>query len=329
MGWKDEFVAVLLSNQQDGFKKALELKRQNLPAKLYRYRPLITQQQNTRLLNSIEEKQLYCASSRALNDPFESRSLLSSSKAADYFTNAANFRIALFEQLKEYFDENEFMQALNDKDWVSKTWQLVCDCPSPQQAAQLLDDSIMPQMESVLDSWNNILGMMKVASFSERMTCLPMWAHYAENHCGVCLEFDTSELSILGTNCLFPVNYVDELPDIVKFIMENFGSQDRLLPNMTFFYCINKLRDWSYESEWRFLLHPGLHPEMRHFRYREMPQDYLNSGISINFIKPSKIILGNRVEQSIQSELMEVARKQNIAISKMAITPYGLKEEQL
>ncbi|MFA0570172.1 DUF2971 domain-containing protein [Vibrio gallaecicus] len=68
-----------------------------------------------------------------------------------------------------------------------------------------------------------------------------MWAHYANNHRGFCLEFDTSN-DYFGR--AWKVNYVNRINsiDILDFTEEDaFNS------------LVTKTKEWSYESEFRVI----------------------------------------------------------------------------
>lgn len=66
-----------------------------------------------------------------------------------------------------------------------------------------------------------------------------MWAHYADNNKGVCIEFDLSKTPELHEK-LFPVNYNDTFPEI--------NSMDELPEAL-----LTKRTAWSNEEEWRIL----------------------------------------------------------------------------
>jgi hypothetical protein len=86
-----------------------------------------------------------------------------------------------------------------------------------------------------------------VFCLSESADNLLMWAHYADNHRGVCVEIDTSisffHSAQLGFN--LPnngkVHYLDKRPVLSH---SNLRS-----PNLLF----RKSPEWAYEKEWRFI----------------------------------------------------------------------------
>jgi hypothetical protein len=66
-----------------------------------------------------------------------------------------------------------------------------------------------------------------------------MWAHYADNNRGVCLEFDLSKTPELHEK-LFPIEYDDNFPEI--------NSMDDLPDAL-----LRKRTAWTNEEEWRIL----------------------------------------------------------------------------
>lgn len=74
-----------------------------------------------------------------------------------------------------------------------------------------------------------------------------MWAHYAEDHKGMCLEFHCEHSSDLRELGLLPVAY---LKDYIELPFNKILSEEGMAA--TFYY---KFRDWKYEKELRLVLH--------------------------------------------------------------------------
>jgi DUF2971 family protein len=79
-----------------------------------------------------------------------------------------------------------------------------------------------------------------IACFSKVRDDILMWAHYADKHKGLCLEFDGSE------NCNFfgeamPVEYADFTP--VPLGEDSMKTMTRII--------LTKSKHWSYEREYR------------------------------------------------------------------------------
>ena len=98
-----------------------------------------------------------------------------------------------------------------------------------------------------------------IACFSERWDSPPMWAHYAHNHTGICIGYDTEKLlaryeevksqsdaqmreGVIANwrgGLFAPVEYVATMP-------ADFATDEEAI--------LTKLDPWAYEREWRLAL---------------------------------------------------------------------------
>ena len=121
------------------------------------------------------------------------------------------------------------------------------------------------------------LANSKILCLSETPTSVPMWAHYAENHSGILLEF----LADPGVDSAFlmaqPVRYVDQAP--------NFASESKIAAVLSGdeefeidldAYIYSKFRDWEYEREWRINSAGGREPNAA-FEYARFFESDLKS----------------------------------------------------
>lgn len=94
-----------------------------------------------------------------------------------------------------------------------------------------------------------IEGMRKdifVFCFSETWNSLLMWAHYANNYNGYCVEYDMTKVREHITYNLFPVLYEKDYIDITENLI-NYNQNTGLICNLS------KAEDWYYEKEWRII----------------------------------------------------------------------------
>src|SRR5262249_7505881 len=77
-----------------------------------------------------------------------------------------------------------------------------------------------------------------------------MWSHYADNHTGLVLEFDTNEppFSQIPKDCWLTVKYSDKKADYV------YSRRDRDFLKEMFAVAAAKASDWSYEKEIRIVV---------------------------------------------------------------------------
>ena len=87
------------------------------------------------------------------------------------------------------------------------------------------------------------VSQIGVSCLSDKCTNDLMWAHYGDNHTGICLEYNDK---LHPFNLFKKVNYVDSLPIIQgdELLKEQY---DRI---MEVLYTKNSI--WSYENEYRF-----------------------------------------------------------------------------
>lgn len=107
----------------------------------------------------------------------------------------------------------------------------------------ICENSDLPKKETITDCILIVTGGSvfqadnnKISCFSEKNNSLLMWAYYANNCMGVCLEFDTASDPVLGNHC-HKVQYTNTfIPD-----GHNFDNYFR------------KSEQWSHEQEWRIV----------------------------------------------------------------------------
>ena len=101
-------------------------------------------------------------------------------------------------------------------------------------------------------------------------SCMPMWAHYSNNHQGFCVAYDMKNpANTTLAGCTFPIQYTDERLDITSFMKKYFSKlslevdrqvsrgikqipiNDLSLVYVAQFLCNIKHSTWSYEKEFR------------------------------------------------------------------------------
>ncbi|WP_321279179.1 DUF2971 domain-containing protein [Marinifilum fragile] len=102
--------------------------------------------------------------------------------------------------------------------------------------------------ESILQTLQNIrqesFSKIGVCCFSKNNSNLLMWSHYADNHQGFCLEFDSNIKPFSKT---FEVTYESEIPDINLDLLYNEKDELDFIEKLLSFKSI----DWKYEEELR------------------------------------------------------------------------------
>ena len=137
-----------------------------------------------------------------------------------------------------------------------------------------------------------------IASLTETYESSLMWAHYASNYTGICLEYHTQDL-------------LDCLPDTVNLVRLAYVDRPLLvLPklarnaeNAAKGVLSQKHYSWSYEREWRVLAKIGKIKLGRNSPIRE-------------------ILMGSRLSDQHRARILKVARDCDIVVREMEIDGY-------
>lgn len=95
--------------------------------------------------------------------------------------------------------------------------------------------------------------LLKVTCFTTDVCSNLMWAHYADQHQGFCIEYPTRGLTMddLRARWLYPVVYSRRRFRMISmFFMTHRGTAMIHWPTLA---AIHKGPEWSYEQEWRIV----------------------------------------------------------------------------
>lgn len=154
------------------------------------------------------------------------------------FFEEGHLRMAQPSALNDAFECLSFLPVFEDTDAV-KTRALVWEC-----------------YRTALEHLNAKIGIL---SFSKRWAVSAMWAHYADQHRGLCVGFDRSDPFFKAMSdkkeygCLYDVEYVLE-----KMLWRVQGKED---PDISIFFI--KSLDWVYEQEVRAICDLSKHDKVK------------------------------------------------------------------
>ncbi|WP_318764562.1 DUF2971 domain-containing protein [Agrobacterium fabrum] len=154
----------------------------------------------------------------------------------------------------------------------------------------------MAQVRGVIDT----LG---IASFSETMDHEPMWAHYAKNFSGMCIEYSVRRLldNLDSENEFVRMTYSEKAPMLYK---DRETATDRAKMILS---C--KSVRWASEREWR-LVRPTVGPA----RYG-----------SLNVV--TSVYLGSRISKEHEDAIRSELRPLKIPVRKMEVDTYAIAFE--
>lgn len=162
-------------------------------------------------------------------------------------------------------------------------------------------------------------------------SCMPMWAHYANNHHGFCVAYDMENHDNLALSaCTFPIQYTDQRLDITSFIKEyaemiasevdlqlaqgkkNVHISDMSIVYVAQYLCNIKQATWQYEKEYRCSMGAAA---------KGMP--YIDA-------VPKAIYIGMNCNEQNRNKLIKIAKEQLIPIYEMKLNElsenYSLEE---
>jgi len=184
-----------------------------VPTYFYKYASI-----NRDLEENLEKGQLWYNTSNNFNDPFDCKALI-------------NFGITEIERKTNF---EKFNNAFN-------TFQ------NTEYQDMLLSSIEVDKLISNIAA-KSIENSIGVTCFSENFDNTLMWAHYADKHKGLVLEFKKDKNGSLYRNML-PINYYESYP----VINVSDYSEDQM--NSVLYQIIGaKGNDWEYENEWRAMV---------------------------------------------------------------------------
>lgn len=125
-----------------------------------------------------------------------------------------------------------------------------------------------------------------IVCFSVHLKNYPLWANYADNSSGLCLQFNVEKDKNLFSD-LRPMNYAPE-PTLINY---NPQSENDNLTELFF----HKTSDWSYEKEWRLL---KVHNGRFYFNPNALEKIIIGYNAKPEFIEKVKNIVRNKYPNS-------------------------------
>lgn len=284
--WVKQYLGFLRAGE---FEKMVPLKEQFLPESVFKYRPLTTAS-----LDCIDQGWLWMSEAKHLNDTFECSLLIDN--------NA---------MLRELFLGLEFRQTFKRLNFTPSDINKIVKSDQPFEAYKNKMASIgvvipltaSEQAERARANWEKdkkIWGQhIRICSFSTNRESLLMWAHYADNNKGLCVEYDVRDDNSIRA-FLQPVYYSDARISVRNF--EEMHSYSLVAAT------ICKSSDWQYEQEWR----------LTYFTESQIRDKNNRLPMPV----PKAIYLGpnfNDNESGLKERLLSITRTKNISLYEMRL----------
>lgn len=309
LNWIHDFLNCLISPKSSELRisQALEIKNQNLPACLYKYREI-----NEYSLRNLENNTVWLSSPQNQNDLFDSSFHVSGDAINIASSNQTVEKALAKPDLKRILSTEEIAKIKQSPHSIMELSKILLEKAHPGEEtknrkalelAELAPKAMMTEIirQLIQQQQKN----MRVCSFSSVFDSNKMWGHYSKSHTGFCLEYDFSSLdkNDIRRTLLYPVIYRDQQFDATPYLVESLKNKD-FNNHFGVLAAIHKTTDWSYENEWRFVAALGsTFPE----------QDYLMP-------QPSKIYLGQKISQKNKENLLSIAKRKGIPSFQMRIS---------
>jgi hypothetical protein len=319
MNWQTEYFRLLGDSEITHSKidQAISLKTNNLPKKLFKYRP-----PNAFTLQNLEGDSVWLDKPALYNDPFEFAEFVDFDKVISSFSIQHYEPLLIKAQADHNLSSESMDQVRKSKDPITELTTIILknEGRSTDHIQQFLEDMnpIMKarRQQMIYDKIGFMQEQMKTTSFCESHEQLLMWSHYAAHHKGICIEYDLTRWSKedLRRRSLYPVRYVTEIYNATQHLINSITKKDfnNLYPMIS---GASKSKDWEYEKEWRIIINIG-----GDFK----PQNY-------RMDCQKAVYLGTRIDSTFSDNVIDICKKNNIPIYKAILSDryYKLQFEQI
>ena len=205
------------------------------PNKLYKYRAY-----NVNTLRLLTHEKVYYADPRCFNDPLDCNPTI------QIDTDRASLENLCYKMLVAAYGKDHALPKIENHQYESRQYG---DYKTNPKAEKHYMQWLASDVKSLLFQE---IGKKGVLSLATRWNCPLMWSHYADDHRGLCIEYDLKGNE--GNVCpdIKPVNYRHprsiKISDLIAWKV-NGSSQAEAIVHDTFFFA--KAPQWRYEREWR------------------------------------------------------------------------------
>lgn len=262
--WKTEYWDLMM---EENYDEAFPLRDINFPKFCYKYRKL-----NQTTINTLSESYIWLSNIADLNDPFECSLQFDYIECSRAFFSDKKFHQTFAEKFGKTLSNDDIKFIVTNSD-PTKAYHEIC-----KRKNIILNISIEKQQEVIEKRWSEIIEetnhYIKVCSFSEINNSLLLWSHYADEHKGICIEYDIANEPSEIRAFLLPMIYSDSIYKVGLF--EELTSLKKIGSTLI------KAKEWEYEKEWRLVF------------FRQSNEFTNKQSVS----KPKAVYLGTRFYQN-------------------------------
>lgn len=168
-----------------------------------------------------------------------------------------------------------------------------------------LKRTINQEIKSFRATFDTMKSTMGISCLSESDESLLMWAHYANNHRGICVEYDLMEINQQLNFTPIPIIYSKDRVCFNTLNPDTAGDDSVAL----FIQSItSKSEEWSYEQEWRIIRDDAACGDK---------WDVEKKGALLDMVRPTSIALGCAAEGQFEKAVREYCEEYKIPLYKM------------
>jgi hypothetical protein len=217
---------------KDQVSMTMQTQESRTPKYLYKYRSF-----NANTLRILSRDEAYYADPTAFNDPLDCRPVL------NVDTDLRTLEKLCYRMLTLTYGKDKAVATMNNHRYMSTEYG---DFRTDEKAAYCYTEDLKQEVKALL---YRELGKHGVLSLAARWDCPLMWSHYADEHRGLCVEYDTTDHRCSN---LARVNYRTpgdiKISELYDWKIGKREKAERRVRN-AFFYA--KANEWRYEREWR------------------------------------------------------------------------------
>lgn len=292
-----------------------------MPSRLFRYRPLSSEQNNCinkMQIDAFLKDTIYAVTADKFNDPYDTLVRYDQEEILRDVNMVMNCEYieemkSLYAQGKELPDEVKQILPDGMSDFLKNALLAIDDISVLKNTM----DERRNKMIKLIETYFTILTEMSkkyssMACFSESVKSVPMWSHYANSHQGFALEYNfrpTFEIPLNNVG-LYPVIYDEKRMDVslyMAWLFLRFIGIEAINPDITAYIkiALHKSSIWAYEHEWRMI--------------DLTLRDVTDTKPSTIQYKPVAIYYGKHISEKHKVQLHNIAKAKNMKEYQMYI----------
>jgi len=214
------------------------MQKSNLPAKLYKYCSF-----SANTLQVLSREEVYFANPASFNDPLDCKPTI------DVNVDRLSLEKLFLKMLADKIGKEEALRRLQK---CCDSSSEIGDYKTDIKAGEYYDLILASTIQNELMREMSEVGVLSLA---KHWHCPLMWSHYADQHHGICIEYNTANHMCTKMHiAIQAVGYnkprAIKASDLVEWKLRDSIEAKNTIRDIFFFV---KAKPWRYEQEWRAL----------------------------------------------------------------------------